>query len=241
MSRGWAGLQGVLKDRWGSGRLLWSATEGPHSSWEAPGCHPSPPSGSHQWLPLAPPTQPEGPGSRPPGPPPLPQSRGSSVQPYGEPQRPTTVSAALRVARLAPAARTPPRPPSQGRDHRAQTRGAAAPGCARSSASCRARRALIGGAARPPSGVAQSEPRTLARLPEGRGRGGRWLQRGTSPCGGTGFVTPPSLPGVPRNPSRPRPAPLSGAWRVRVLPYALSPSHLGLAGARAHPRPRGRV
>ena len=87
MSRGWAGLQGVLKDRWGSRRLLWSVMEGPHSSWEAPGCHPSPPSGSHQWLPLAPPTQPEGPGSRPPGPPPLPQSRGSSVQPYGEPEK----------------------------------------------------------------------------------------------------------------------------------------------------------
>lgn len=116
-------------------------------------------------------------------------------------------------------------------------------GCARSSASCRARRAVIGGTTRPPSGVAQSEPRTLARLPKGRGRGWWWLQSGTSPCGGTSLVTPPSpgsrVPGVARNPSRTRPAPLSGAWRVRVLPYPLSPSHLGLAGASAHPPPSG--
>lgn len=138
------------------------------------------------------------------------------------PRCPARFSAALRTARLAPAARIPPRPPIQGRDHGAQTAGPSAPSGARSPASRRARRALIGLTARPPSGTAQSEPRTPARLLEGRGRGGRWLCRGTSPCGWTGLVTPPStrgrLSGVPRNPSTPRPGPLSWTWRVRLLP-----------------------
>ena len=131
--------------------------------------------------------------------PPAPLPRPPPSRPL--PRRPATVSAALRMVRLAPAARTPPRPPIQGRDHQAQTAGPWAPSGARSPASRRARRALIGLDARPPSGAAQSEPRTPARLLEGRGRGGRWLWRGTSPCGWTGLVTPPSsrgrVPGVP--------------------------------------------
>lgn len=76
-----------MKYRRGSRRQLWPVVKGPHSSWWALGCHPSPPSGPHPWLPLAPPTLPEGPGSRPLGPPPLPQSAGSSVQPYWEPEK----------------------------------------------------------------------------------------------------------------------------------------------------------
>lgn len=118
--------------------------------------------------------------------------------------------------------RRAPRPLSQGRDLRAQTAGAAAPGTARSPASCRVRRALIGRAARPLSGAAQSEPRTTLWLQEGRGRGGRWLVRGTSPCGGTGLVTPPSpgrrLPGVPEIPAGPSLGPSAGPGGYRCLP-----------------------
>lgn len=74
-----------MKHRQGSRRQLWPGAEGPHHSWQALGCHPPPPSGPYRWLPLAPPTLPEGPGSRALSPPPLPQSRGSSGQPYWEP------------------------------------------------------------------------------------------------------------------------------------------------------------
>lgn len=74
--KGWAGLGRVLKNHWGSRRQLWSLEEGPHHFWQALGYLRPPPSGSHQWLPLAPPTLPGDPGSRLLGPPPLPQFQG---------------------------------------------------------------------------------------------------------------------------------------------------------------------
>lgn len=80
--------------------------------------------------------------------PPAPRSRSPPGRPL--PRRRATVSAARGEARLAPAARAPPCPPRRGRDHPAQTAGAAAPGSVRCPAHRRTGPTLIGQTARPP-------------------------------------------------------------------------------------------